>query len=69
MVKKITKTKKKRIRYPKNFDIKNPPALPDAERWLPKWQRKNFRKKKGALGANKTQGSAVVDNSTTKNTF
>jgi signal recognition particle subunit SRP72 len=30
---------KKRIRYPKNFDIQNPGPLPDPERWLPKYER------------------------------
>lgn len=36
--------KKKKIRYPKNFDPENPGPMPDAERWLPKWQRSQFRK-------------------------
>jgi signal recognition particle subunit SRP72 len=33
----MPKRKKKRVRYPKNFDIKNPGPEPDPERWLPKW--------------------------------
>jgi signal recognition particle subunit SRP72 len=28
-----------KIRYPKNYDPENPGPMPDAERWLPKWQR------------------------------
>ncbi|KAM3131194.1 hypothetical protein pb186bvf_016652 [Paramecium bursaria] len=39
-VKKIQKKKKKRIRYPKNFDKTNPGPLPNPERWLPKHERK-----------------------------
>ncbi|KAK8733404.1 hypothetical protein OTU49_006623 [Cherax quadricarinatus] len=41
---KKTKTKKKRKpRLPKNY---NPNVPADPERWLPKWQRKGYRKKK-----------------------
>lgn len=46
----IPKKRKRKIRYPKNFDPKNPGAEPDPERWLPKWQRlryKKYAKKKG----------------------
>ena len=31
----------------------------DSERWLPKWQRKGY-KKKGGKKSNKTQGMATV---------
>ena len=31
------KRKNKKLKYPKNFDPKNPGMLPDPERWLPKW--------------------------------
>jgi len=45
---KPTKTKKKRkrkIRYPKGFDPENPGPPPDPERWLPKRERSEFKKK------------------------
>ncbi|XP_071533763.1 signal recognition particle subunit SRP72 [Panulirus ornatus] len=43
-MKKVKKKKKKRkTRLPKNY---NPNIPPDPERWLPKWQRKGYRKKK-----------------------
>lgn len=44
--KKIEKKKKKRIRYPKNFDKANPGPAPNPERWLPKYERKEWKKKK-----------------------
>lgn len=31
--------KKKKIRYPKNFNPLLPGPLPNPERWIPKWQR------------------------------
>eukprot|EP00930_Biecheleria_cincta_P004629 TRINITY_DN105548_c0_g1_i1.p1 TRINITY_DN105548_c0_g1~~TRINITY_DN105548_c0_g1_i1.p1 ORF type:complete len:648 (+),score=179.33 TRINITY_DN105548_c0_g1_i1:90-2033(+) len=40
------KTKRRRkIRYPKNFDPENPGPPPDPERWLPKRERAEFKKK------------------------
>lgn len=57
------KQKKKHIRLPKNFDPSNPGPLPNPERWLPKWQRKEFRKKKDKF-KNRTQGSAMVGQET-----
>lgn len=42
-VKKVKKKKKRKTRLPKNY---NPNVPPDPERWLPKWQRKGYRKKK-----------------------
>jgi signal recognition particle subunit SRP72 len=33
----IPKKRKKTVKYPKNFDVKNPGPEPDPERWLPKW--------------------------------
>ncbi|EGR33611.1 hypothetical protein IMG5_047910 [Ichthyophthirius multifiliis] len=69
IAKKIQKKKKKRIRFPKNYDPKNPPVnQPDPERWLPKYERKDFKRKKGQMGG-KTQGSAAVDMLATKATF
>lgn len=46
----MPKKKKRKTRYPKGFDPKNPGPEPDPERWLPKWQRsryKKYAKKKG----------------------
>merc|ERR1711948_245120 len=43
-----TKQKRKRkrkIRYPKGFDPENPGPMPDPERWLPKRERAEFKKK------------------------
>ncbi len=40
---------KKRKRYPKNYDPSLPNGglpPPDPERWLPKWQRSDAKKKK-----------------------
>jgi hypothetical protein len=40
--------KKKKPRYPKGYDPSQPNGglpLPDPERWLPKWQRSDFKKK------------------------
>lgn len=66
--KKISKPKKKRVRYPKGFDPKNPGPPPNPERWLPKWERKDYKKKKGASLNSRTQGSsaAAQDTSTSK---
>lgn len=44
---------------PKNIDKLIPGFKPDPERWLPKWQRKGY-KKKGKKGGNKTQGLSTV---------
>ena len=66
--KKIRK-KKYRIKWPKNFDFENPGPRPDKERWIPKMQRKKYRKralKKGIL--TRTQGGNA-DNSKTEELF
>jgi signal recognition particle subunit SRP72 len=59
--KKIKKRQKRKIRWPKGFDPKNPPkSLPDPERWMPKYERKKFAKlakKKGYM--TRTQGTTV----------
>lgn len=70
--KRIRKRKKKKIRWPKGFDPKNPPKLrPDPERWLPKLERAKYRglaKKKGYM--KRTQGTtANVDDSATRGNF
>ena len=56
------KRKKRKKILPKNYD---PTVDPDPERWLPKWQRSTYKKKKDkrhkdALGRG-TQGTAVSD--------
>ena len=41
--------KKKRTRkprLPKGLDTANPGPPPDPERWLPKWQRSDFKRKR-----------------------
>lgn len=52
--KKIKKKKRKRVRYPKGFDATNPGPLPNPERWVPKYDRKDFRKKKGGQMKSRT---------------
>jgi signal recognition particle subunit SRP72 len=51
--------KKKRVKLPKAVEKPTPNFKPDPERWLPKWQRKGY-KKKGKRGTNKTQGLSTV---------
>lgn len=52
--------RKRKPRYPKGFDPDRPGPPPDPERWIPKWQRSTYKKKrkgkdkdviKGAQGA------------------
>jgi SRP72 RNA-binding domain len=38
--------RKRKPRYPKNFDPENPGPAPDPERWLPKHERAEFRKRR-----------------------
>ena len=40
------KRRKRKPRLPKNFDPANPGPPPDPERWLAKWQRSDYKKKK-----------------------
>jgi len=40
------KKRKRKVRLPKGFDPANPGPPPDPERWLPKWQRSDYKKKK-----------------------
>jgi signal recognition particle subunit SRP72 len=51
--------KKKRARLPRGMEKFVEGHKGDPERWLPKWQRKGY-KKKGKKGAGKTQGLATV---------
>jgi signal recognition particle subunit SRP72 len=61
------KKRKRKVRYPKGFDPENPGPLPDAERWMPKWQRaeaKKARKKRKDKDVGKgSQGAGKVDTS------
>ena len=63
-----TKKRKRNIKYPKNFDPKNPGQEPDPERWLPKWQRSRFKKfaKKRGIYLKGAQGDAIVDTDVTQ---
>ncbi len=40
------KKRKRRVRLPKDFDTANPGPMPNPERWMPKWQRSDFKKKR-----------------------
>ena len=58
------KKRKRKIRLPKNY---NPNVKPDPERWLPRWQRSTYRKKKNDRKFNVgkgTQGSTAVSAAT-----
>lgn len=62
MAKKIKK-KKRRVRLPKNYD---PNVAPDPERWLPKHERKGFKKMRNKKGR-VTQGGEAEQGSVTRN--
>lgn len=55
--KKTKKKKKRKIRLPKNY---NPDVTPDPERWLPRWQRKTFRKKRDRRAKEVMKGTQGV---------
>jgi signal recognition particle subunit SRP72 len=62
--KKAPRKRKRKIRYPKNFDPENPGPPPDPERWLPKHERAEFKKrmrKRDKALARGPQGSMPVD--------
>lgn len=40
------KKRKRKSRLPKGLDPANPGPPPDPERWLPKWQRSDFKRKR-----------------------
>ena len=40
------KKRKRKVRHPKDFDPANPGPMPHPERWLPKWQRSDFKKRR-----------------------
>jgi len=57
---KVKRKRKRKIKLPKNYD---PNVKPDPERWLPKWQRKTYKKRKNDRRYNVskgTQGSTAV---------
>lgn len=56
------------MRLPKGVEKPTEGFKADPERWLPKWQRKGY-KKKGKKGAGKTQGLATVGREETKNVY
>jgi signal recognition particle subunit SRP72 len=61
---KAKKRRKRKIKYPKNFDPENPGAPPDPERWLPKRERAEFKKrmkKRDKALMRGPQGSMPVD--------
>ena len=62
-----SRKRKRQIKYPKDFDPKNPGPEPDAERWLPKWQRSRFKKyaKKKGIYLKGAQGDAQIDTDVT----
>lgn len=61
---KAKRAKKKAIRWPKGFDPENPGPPPDPERWLPKRERAEFKKrmrKRDKNLARGPQGTMPVD--------
>ena len=58
---KVSEKKKRKNRkkiLPKNY---NPKEQPDPERWLPKYERSNYRKKKDKKGVGKGTQGAIGD--------
>ncbi|CAE8685589.1 unnamed protein product, partial [Polarella glacialis] len=63
---KAKRIRKRKPLYPKNFDPENPGPPPDPERWLPKRERTEFKKKMRKRDKNLLrgpQGAMVVDES------
>merc|ERR1712170_86160 len=61
---KAKRKRKRKPRYPKNFDPENPGPPPDPERWLPKRERAEFKKrmrKRDKALQRGPQGAMVVD--------
>jgi len=66
------KKRKRKIIYPKNFDPENPGALPNPERWLPKRERTEYKKKmkkqgklaRGPQGSTDESATSAVQKST-----
>ncbi|KAK9826948.1 hypothetical protein WJX74_001295 [Apatococcus lobatus] len=61
------KKRKRKPRLPKSLDPANPGPPPDPERWLPKWQRSDFKRKRTTSrrrekeGLKGSQGAGKVD--------
>ncbi|CAL5219381.1 g1203 [Coccomyxa viridis] len=60
------KKRKRKVRHPKDFDPANPGPMPHPERWLPKWQRSDFKKRRKTRkekqeGVKGSQGAGKVD--------
>jgi len=61
---KFKRKRKRKPRYPKNYDPENPGPPPDPERWLPKRERAEFKKrmrKRDKALLRGPQGAMVVD--------
>ena len=63
----IPKKRKRKVKYPKDFNPEEPGPLPDPERWLPKWQRSRYKKiaKKKGIYIKGAQGDAQVNTDVT----
>lgn len=63
----IPKKRKRKTKFPKDFDPKNPGAEPDPERWLPKYMRSRFKKyaRKKGMYLKGAQGDTQVDTDVT----
>lgn len=64
----IPMKRKRKAKMPKNFDPENPGAMPDPERWLPKWQQSKYKKfaKRRGIYLKGAQGDAQIDTDVTK---
>ena len=65
---KVKRKRKRKIRLPKDF---NANVKPNPERWIPRWQRSTYRKRKNDRKFNVgkgTQGSTAVSAATTEST-
>ncbi|GAB4817516.1 hypothetical protein N2152v2_004562, partial [Parachlorella kessleri] len=67
-VEKPKKKRKRRKKLPKGYDPANPPPPPDPERWLPKWERSDAKRKHKKKHRDKeavkgSQGAGKVDES------
>jgi signal recognition particle subunit SRP72 len=58
------KKRKRKVRYPKNFDPANPGPLPDPERWLPFMERKSNKNKKKKKATSRGGGQGATQEAT-----
>jgi hypothetical protein len=63
------KKRKRKPRYPKGFDPENPGPPPDPERWLPKHERAEYRKRRKRSQRNQpvSKGAQVLRGSSSTN--